>query len=156
MGLLQKTTPTQPFSDWEPFRAMREMMNAMPWAGFPSFSALEKRLDQYAPDFDVKETKDGYVIKADLPGVTEADLDVTFQGNQLRIAGKREQEKEDQGDTWCSVGRSYGAFTRVFTLPDVADTEKAKAELKNGVLQLFVPRQAQSKSTRVEVKTERS
>ncbi|MBI5496002.1 MAG: Hsp20/alpha crystallin family protein [Deltaproteobacteria bacterium] len=156
MGLLQRLNPNTQVSEWDPFRMMREMMSATPWGtNYPMFSGTEKRVDTFVPGFDVKENKEGYIIKADLPGVNEADLEVTFQGNQLRIAGKREQEKEDKGDTWYSLERSYGAFTRVFTLPDVADTDKAKAELKNGVLHLFVPRQAQSKTTRVEVKTDK-
>ena len=84
----------------------------------------------FAPSFDVKENKEGYVFRADLPGVKEEDLEISLTGNRLAISGKREQEKHEQGDTYYASERSYGSFSRAFTLPDGTDAENVKAELK--------------------------
>ena len=88
----------------------------------------------------MKENKDGYVFRADLPGVREDDLDISLTGNRLTISGKREQEKHEQGDTYYANERSYGSFSRAFTLPDGTDAENVRADLKNGVLQVTVPK----------------
>ena len=111
---------------WDPFRELE----AAPAGDYGLFS----------PSFDVKENKDGYVFRADLPGVREEDLDISLTGNRLTISGKREQEKHEQGDTYYASERSYGSFSRAFTLPDGTDGENVKADLKNGVLQVIVPK----------------
>lgn len=139
-------------SNWDPFAMMREMLRTWPETGrsWPGFTTLESM--RFNPDFDVKETREGYLVRADLPGVAEKDLEVTHQGNMLRVTGKREAEKEDKSDTYYTMERSYGSFTRMFTLPEAADVDRTNAELKNGVLQIFIPRRAEMKSTKVAVK----
>lgn len=126
--------PALPRTDWEPLRLMREMFNT-----FDPFMQLRPTMQNwpeltFAPAFEVKETKEGFIFKADVPGVKENELEINITGNRLAIAGKRESEKEEKGDTYYAVERSYGAFNRVFTLPDGVDIEHAKAELKSGVL----------------------
>jgi len=131
----------------DPFKAMRELMNWDPFTAFPA----ETRLTTYVPAFDVKETKDAYTFKADMPGVKDADLEVTYQGNQLFVRGKREQEKEDKGDTWYTYERSYGSFARAFTLPTGIDTDHANAELKDGVLTIAIPKKPEAQAKRIAV-----
>ena len=124
--------------EWEPLRFMREMlgwdplreMRPLPPVGVPAF----------APAFDVKETKDSYVFKADLPGVKESDLEVNLVGSRLIVSGKREAEKEEKEDSYYAYERSYGSFTRAFTLPAEVDTAQVKAELKGGELTVVVPK----------------
>jgi HSP20 family protein len=110
-------------------------------------------LQAFAPDFDVKETKDGFVFKADLPGVKESDLEVRLTQNRLTIAGKRESEKTDKGDTFYTYERSSGAFSRTFTLPDGVDADKIKAELKNGVLTVELPKPPELQPKKIAVKS---
>jgi HSP20 family protein len=105
----------------------------------------------FAPNFDVKETKDGYEFRADLPGVREEDLEISLTGNRLTISGKREQEKHEQGDTYYTSERSYGSFSRAFTLPDGTDADNVKAELKNGVLEVLVPKKPEVQPKKIPI-----
>jgi HSP20 family protein len=125
-------------SVWDPFRVMRDVFRWVPFRELEAAAGGDYGL--FSPSFDVKENKDGYVFRADLPGVREEDLEIALTGNRLTISGKREQEKHEQGDTYYASERSYGSFSRAFTLPDGTDGENVKADLKNGVLQVIVPK----------------
>jgi HSP20 family protein len=97
----------------------------------------------FSPSFEVRETKDAFLFKADLPGMKEEDVDIEMHGNRLTISGKREAEHEEKdGDTVYAYERSYGSFCRAFTLPDNVDTENVSCDLKDGVLTLAVPKKA--------------
>jgi HSP20 family protein len=109
--------------------------------------------ETFAPSFEVKETKDGYVFKADVPGVKESDLDVTVTGNRLAISGKREAEHKEQTDTFYTYERSYGAFTRSFTLPEGVQSESVVADLKDGVLTVSVKKRPELQPKKVPVQT---
>ena len=114
----QETAPTTGAA-WDPFRVMRDMLR---WDPFRELEgAVGGDYGLFAPSFDVKETKEGYVFRADLPGVREEDLEISLTGNRLAISGHREQEKREQGETYYASERSYGAFSRAFTLPEGTD-----------------------------------
>lgn len=133
----------------EPFRLLRDMLRWDPFQEMrPLWSAEQPA---YAPAFDVKETKDAFVFKADVAGVKESDLEVSSTGNRLTITGKRESEKEDKGDTFYACERSYGSFTRAFTLPEHADVAHVKAELKSGELTIVVPKAPAAVAKRIPV-----
>jgi HSP20 family protein len=107
----------------------------------------------FVPTFEVKETKDAYTFKADLPGVKESDVEISLSGNMLTIFGKREEEKKDEGDRYFAYERSYGTFSRSFTLPEGADTEHVRAELKDGVLTIAVPKKPEVQPRRIDVQS---
>ena len=136
-------------SVWDPFRAMRDVLRWDPFRELEAATGGDYGL--FAPSFDVKENKDGYIFRADLPGVREEDLDISLTGNRLTISGKREQEKHEQGDTYYASERSYGSFSRAFTLPDGTDGENVKAELKDGVLQVIVPKKPEVQPRRISI-----
>jgi HSP20 family protein len=106
-------------------------------------------LSTFSPNFDVEELKDAYVLKADLPGLTESDVDVTVTGNALTIAGKREAEQEREGQRYYAIERGYGAFSRSVTLPDGANLDELSANLKNGVLTVHVPKRPEVQPRKV-------
>ncbi|MFN7135345.1 MAG: Hsp20/alpha crystallin family protein, partial [Myxococcales bacterium] len=106
----------------------------------------------FVPRFEVKETKDGYVFKADLPGVDEKDVDVSLTGNRLTISGRREAEERKEGETYFAYERSFGSFSRTFTLPEGVDTEHVDAELKNGVLTIQLGKRAEMKPRKIALK----
>ena|SRR6188768_202936 len=136
--------------DWDPFRAMRELLRWQPFAELaPSFGALEGVV--FSPAFEVKETKEGFVFRADVPGVKDADLDVKLTQNRLSISGKRESEKSEKGDTFYTNERSYGSFTLSFTLPEGVDADKIRAELKEGVLTLSIPKRPEVQPKKIAV-----
>jgi HSP20 family protein len=124
---------------WDPFREMTPI-----WSG---------ELATYSPNFEVKETKDAFVFKADVPGIKEADLEVTAAGNRLTVTGKRDAEKEQKEETYYAYERSYGSFTRSFTLPEQADVTHIRAELKEGVLTIAVPKTPAAVAKRIPVAT---
>ena len=139
-------------SAWDPFRVMRDILRWDPFHELEAAAGGDYGL--FAPSFDVKENKDGYVFRADLPGVKEEDLEISLTGNRLAISGKREQEKREQGETYYASERSYGSFTRAFTLPDGTDAENVKADLKNGVLEVIVPKKPEVQPRKIAISKE--
>lgn len=134
---------------WDPFRAFRELARWEPFtSGFP-LGTLDQSL---TPAFEVKETKDAFEFKADVPGIDAKDLDVKLTDNRLTVSGKREEEKTDKSDTYYTYERSYGSFTRSFTLPDGIDAEKINADLKDGVLKIKLLKKPESKARQVQIK----
>jgi HSP20 family protein len=133
-----------------PFQLMREMMmdpfrlfqQMSPWGDVIGREGREGRELVWSPSFEVRETDDGYVFKGDMPGVKQEDLEISLVGNNIQITGKREREQEIDEGTYHSYERSYGQFTRSFALPEVADLDKVRCDLKDGVLTLVVPKKA--------------
>jgi HSP20 family protein len=124
---------------WDPFRELsRGVTGGGDLAGF-------------VPSFEVKETKDSYIFKADLPGVKEDQVDISLTGNRLTISGQRQEEKKDEGDTYFTYERSYGSFSRAFTLPEGIDPDHVQAELKEGVLTVVVPKKPEVQPKRIQL-----
>ena len=105
----------------------------------------------WAPAVDIYETENELVVKADLPDVSEKDLDVRVENNTLTVRGERKFEKKVQEENYLRVDRTYGAFSRSFSLPNTINSEAIKAEYKNGVLTVTLPKRAESKPKRVKV-----
>jgi HSP20 family protein len=137
----------------DPFQTLRDMIRFDPLA--EQGRVPHVRPLTFAPPFEVRETKDGYLFKADLPGVKEQDLEVSFTGSRLTISGSRMAEKRDESDTYYSYERSYGSFMRAFTLPEGADLEHVRAELKDGVLTINIPKVPTVQPKKVTIKTEK-
>jgi len=143
--------PSNTMSPFDPFRTMRELMRFDPFAEMSTMNVGQTF--QFNPDFEVKETKEGYLFKADLPGIKEKDLEISMTGNRLSVSGHRESEKRDENDRYYLYERSYGSFTRSFTLPDAVDNNKITAELKEGVLTLLVPRRPETQPRKIAVRS---
>jgi HSP20 family protein len=142
--------------DWDPFSSIRQLMRWTP-LGFDPFREMlptfeTRQLGSYVPAFEVKENKEGYLFHADLPGVKEDDLKVTVNSDHLTVSGKREEEKKSEDDTYYCYERSYGSFSRTFTLPNDADLEHVKADMKNGQLSLQVPKKPGHQTKEINVK----
>ena len=142
---------TQRPLEWEPFRMARELFR---WDPFRELSAAWPTLEvaEFSPAFEVKETKDNYMFRADVPGVKEEDLEISRTGNRLMVSGKREAEKEDKGDKFYTYERSYGSFTRSFTMPEGIDIEHIQADLKDGVLTIYVPKKPEAQPQKISLK----
>lgn len=122
----------------DPFQLMREML-VEPFRMFqPGW--LAGRDLTWNPGFEIRETDDAFMFRADMPGVRNEDLEISMIGNQLQITGKREREQQQDEGRYHTYERAYGSFCRVFTLPDSADVDNIRAELNNGVLTLSVPK----------------
>jgi HSP20 family protein len=119
------------------------------WDPFRGENSLLSRGGEFVPRFDVKEGKNTYVVRADLPGVKDDDVDVSVNGNLLTISGKRDDEHREDGDQYYSVERSYGTFSRSFAMPDGIDGEGITAELKAGVLTVQIPKRPEAQPRKI-------
>ena len=123
---------------WDPFRVMRDVLRWDPFRELEGAAGGDYGLVR--PQLR-REGEQGRLRLSRRPtGREEEDLEISLTGNRLTISGKREQEKREQGETYYASERSYGSFSRAFTLPDGTDAENVKAELKDGVLQVIVPK----------------
>jgi len=137
---------------WDPERLMREVLEADPFARMEPLIQLRPPEGWFTPDIDLKETKDGFEVRADLPGVKESDIDISVSGRRLSISGKREEEKEERkGERYYAYERASGAFCRSFTLPEDADLDKIQADLREGVLRVNVPKTTASQPKKIPV-----
>jgi HSP20 family protein len=141
--------------EWDPFQRMQEMMNLDPFELMNQWLTGGGRqgAPTFVPAFEVKETKDAFIFKADLPGVDEKDIEITVTGDRLVVSGKRELERREESDRFYAYERSYGSFSRAFTLPEGVDPDNVKAELKNGVLGLTLPKRPEVQPKRITVGT---
>jgi HSP20 family protein len=108
-------------------------------------------LTAWSPSVDVYETENELVIKADLPDLSEKDIDVRVENNMLTIRGERKYDQTVKEDNYLRVERAYGAFSRSFSLPNTVNTEAILASYKNGVLKVELPKRAESKPKQVKV-----
>ena len=144
---------------WEPFRDMLSLRDRMDrlfeeftdrgWPGEESLTA-----GVWKPPVDVYETKDSIVLKADLPEVNKEDVEISVQGNTLTLRGERKQEREVHEKDYYRMERSYGTFTRSFTLPGTVEPDKIEATFAGGVLTMTLPKKEESKPKQITVKVE--
>ena len=126
----------------DPFQVARDLLSWDPFSGGRQVSA-------FVPAFEVKETSEAFVVKADIPGVKEADLDIAVHHNVLTVSGTRHAEERQEGDNFALYERQYGSFTRSFALPDTADGERVEAKLDAGVLTLSIWKKAEAKPRKI-------
>jgi HSP20 family protein len=105
----------------------------------------------WAPATDIYETKDEYVFKLELPGISKDDVKVELEGANLRISGDRKEEKEVDKENYHRVERVCGSFARNFQLPKNANGEKVKANMKDGILELRIPKQEEAKAKSIPI-----
>lgn len=141
-----------PTVQYDPYRAIRDMLQ---WDPFREMAPVWPNRDDltFAPAFEVKELKDTFLFKADVPGVKESDINVTVTGNRLTISGERSEEKEEKDEQYYTCERRYGSFRRSYTLPDGADVDHVHADLKAGVLTVAVPKTAAAQPKKIAVKS---
>jgi HSP20 family protein len=105
----------------------------------------------WSPSVDVYETENELVLKADLPEVELKDIDVRVENQTLTIAGERKFERNDSGKAYHRIERSYGNFTRSFTVPSMFDTDHISAAFKNGALTVTLPKKETAKPRQIKV-----
>lgn len=112
----------------------------------------DARTAAFAPSFEVKETPEAYVVRADVPGVKEEQVDVSFHNGVLSIAGTRSAEERKEGEAFFVYERQFGSFSRSFSLPETADPERIEAKLDNGVLTVSVAKRPEAKPRKIALK----
>jgi HSP20 family protein len=129
---------------------LQEHLNRLFEGGFQGRSD-NSSITTWAPAVDIFETENELVIMADLPEINEKELDVRLENNTLTIRGERKFEQKVKEGSYLRTERTYGSFSRSFSLPNTVNTETIKAEYKNGVLTVELPKRAESKPRQVKV-----
>ncbi len=143
---------------WEPFRefsTMQDRMNRMNRLFRESYSpeGPEEALTttSYAPPVDIYENEHNIILKMEVPGIDEKDIDVRIEGNTLTVHGERKIEKEEKEENFRRVERQYGEFTRSFTLPSSVDLDQVSAYYDKGVLKINLAKKAEAKAKQITV-----
>ena len=144
-------------ANWDPLRELDEFSSRLSTVFGPNQG--QKRDEngwftkaQWAPLVDISENENEYLIKTELPGIEKDQVKVTVENGMLLIAGERTVEEEDKPHKHHRVERLYGSFLRSFSLPDNADGTKIKAEFKNGILKVHLPKSEAAKPKSIEIK----
>lgn len=106
----------------------------------------------WAPAVDIFEKEECLVIKAELPGMREKDINVHVENGVLTLSGERMREEDVKDENYHRVERFYGSFTRTFALPTMVDVPKIRASYKDGVLEVALPKAETAKAKRIEIK----
>jgi HSP20 family protein len=115
------------------------------------FDSSGRQAHRWVPAIDLVEADDHFVLKADLPGLSEDDVAIEVQDNVLTISGSREAEHERTEKGWYRLERSYGSFSRSLTLPEGVDADKVEASFDRGVLEIHVPKPEERKPRRISI-----
>jgi HSP20 family protein len=140
-------------SRWSGFQRssrLQEQVNRLFEASLPSRSD-QSALTTWAPAVDIYETENELVLKADLPDINEKDLDIQVENNMLTIRGERKFEQKVNEDNFLRIERTYGSFSRSFSLPNTVNNEAIKADYRNGVLTVELPKRAEAKPKQVKI-----
>jgi len=150
-----------PVVRWEPFRDLVSLQDRMNRLFDESYRGRNTTEDDWslggswAPAVDIYEHQGNIVLTAELPGVDPKDVDIRVENNVLTLRGERKWNDDVQRESYHRVERSYGSFTRSFTLPNVVDTEKIKADYKEGMLKLVLPKKEEAKPKQISINVSR-
>lgn len=141
---------------WNPFRELEDVSNRLNtlFGRLPASTGAGQEMlavTDWTPIVDISETDKAYLIKGEIPGVKKEDVKVTIEDGMLTVRGERHQEKEDKGEKFHRVERCYGSFMRSFRLPDDADESTVKAEFKDGIISVTLPKSEQAKNKPKEI-----
>jgi HSP20 family protein len=131
---------------WEPFREMQDALRRFSPSYLPDNGARDDSTSGWVPLANISESDKEYVIKCELPDVKREDVKITVADGVITISGERKLEREDNSENAIRVESIYGAFTRSFALPDSVDAEGIRAEAKDGVLRIHIPKVNTKKS----------
>jgi HSP20 family protein len=118
---------------------------------FDAFFGQTDQSRRWVPPVDLVEAEDHFVLKADLPGLTEDDVHIELQDGTLTLSGERKAEHEEREKGWYRIERSFGSFSRSLSLPDGVDPERIQASFSHGVLEVRIPKPEERKPRRIAI-----
>jgi HSP20 family protein len=140
---------------WEPLREFGTLQNEMNRLFNTVFDSPAPgnggTLRRWMPAMDLVETADHFVLRADLPGMSEDDIQIEYENDTLTVSGERKAEHESKGEGYYRVERAFGSFSRSLTLPKGVDAEAVTANFDRGVLEVRVPKPEERKPRRIEI-----
>jgi HSP20 family protein len=139
-----------PFSE---LRNIQEDFNHIFNSTLPRIFSGEEGLlgGNWAPNVDIYEDQNSITLEVDLPGLKPGDFNLSIENYRLTLSGERKFEKENKGDNWRRVERSYGGFTRSFNLPSTVNVDAVNADFKDGVLRVTLPKKEEVKARQIQV-----
>ncbi|HET6204642.1 MAG TPA: Hsp20/alpha crystallin family protein [Planctomycetota bacterium] len=142
---------------WDPFRELEdvnERLNRMFGRPIPHREGAKETLaiPDWTPTLDIVETPEEYTIQVELPGIPKESVKIAVEERLLRIEGERRQDREEKGKKFHRMERAYGSFLRTFALPDNVDETQVRADFKDGILTVRLPKTQKAKPKTVEVK----
>lgn len=138
---------------WDPYRDFRGLAERFNRAflGTPARRDEEMSLGSWLPPVDIAEDKDRIVLTAELPGFKEDQIEIQMEGGVLTLRGERKFEDEKEGRNYHRVERSYGQFMRSFTLPNNVDRDNIKANFRDGLLEVVLPKREEAKPRQIRI-----
>ena len=136
---------------WEPYRELARLQDEVSRL-FDDRVYRTSESVGWTPACDIYEDEESVTLRFELAGVEAKDVDVRFENGVLTVKGERKLDKEENRANYHKIERSYGTFTRSFSLPGTLDPERIKAEAKNGVLAITLPKKAEAKPRAIQVK----
>lgn len=149
-----KCKPFKDLESWNPckkFRLLADRFGPLFDEMFPFEKGSETHLSQWAPAIDIYESDDAIKISAELPGIDKKDVEITVENNVLTIKGEKKIDTEIKKECYYRCERCYGTFTRSFTLANYIDPENIKAQFKNGILEITVPKKEHAKPKEITI-----
>jgi len=141
---------------WRPWREMDVLRREMDriWDRFSGEKPAEWPGSEWTPSLDVSESQDKIVVKAEAPGIDPKELDISLSSGVLTLKGEKKKEREEQGENFHLVERSYGAFSRSVRLPAEVQEDKIKASYKDGILTITLPKTERAKERAIKIEVE--
>jgi len=137
---------------WDPIRELDSLQGDMNHLFDRFFEGRGSKANtRWIPAMDLVETEDHLVLRGDLPGLTEDDVEIEIKDNVLTVSGERKADNEETNGGFYRVERSFGRFSRSLTLPRRIDADKVEAKFDNGVLEVRIPKPEETKTTRVQI-----
>lgn len=139
---------------WDPFANLDDMFARMPalLGRWPRLTSNGETEAGWSPSVDISETDGEYLLKAQLPAVKREDVHVTYDDGMLTISGERRQEKEQKGEKFHRIESFHGSFSRSFSLPEAIEAGTIRAEAKDGVVTVHVPKSKAEAKKPTEIK----
>jgi len=160
MAATGELTPWRQFLTTSPFRELDRMRREMDqfWGSLFTEKPMRRgeggALGEWFPEFDLSETKNELIVKAEVPGITPKDIHISLVDNTLTIRGEKKEQMEEKDENYHYIGRGYGSFVRTIPLPREVQGDKVKASYKDGILKIVLPKSEKAKEKEIQVKIE--
>jgi HSP20 family protein len=136
---------------WDPFRDITTLHSRMNDLFGDSLARAEGNFGNWLPPVEILEKDENLVMRAEIPGMSEKDIDLTVENGVMTLRGEKKREKELENDNVHRAERYYGSFVRTFALPTTVDTDKIRAAYKDGVLEVLLPKAETAKAKRIAI-----